>query len=66
LLKKGLQLAQKGAGKIQEKYDHINELKGQLEEYGSDQIYRIYQSASGDKKIAAGMILRERGYSKNQ
>lgn len=62
LMRKGLELAGKGAGKVQEKYAHINEIKNQLEEYGDNQLYRIYQSSSGDQKIAAGMLLKERGH----
>lgn len=66
ILAKGWELAQKGREMIQEKYDHINEIKSRLEECDDDELVHIYRSATGDKKIAAGLLLKDRGYGKNQ
>lgn len=66
LLSKGWELAQKGKEKLQEKYDHINEIKNHLEGYEDEKLYRIFRTSSGDMKIAAGLLLKERGYGNNQ
>lgn len=50
---------------VAKKQEAINRYKARLESEDDDSLKRIFKNSSGEKKLAAGILLRERGYGNN-
>ena len=49
-----------------EKYDKIQEIKSYYDDsgYSDERLMKTFQQAHGNRKWAAGLLLKERGYGK--
>lgn len=59
MLNKGLKVADNA---LKEKSQEIQEYKRRYERYDDQHLKKIYHESSGNKKLAIGMLLKERGY----
>lgn len=50
---------------IQKRNEKIQQYKERYERYDDDFLKKAFKNSSGEKMLAIGMILRERGYGRN-
>ena len=57
-------LAKGIANSMSEKMARVNEIKARYESWEDEDLIRKFKSTSGEEKMAIGMILKSRGYGK--
>ena len=50
---------------VQNQQESIMHYKELCDRYDDERLLKQYKSSTGDRKIACGMLLRERGYGKS-
>lgn len=56
---KGLQF---GAEQLKKNKAEVEDYKAQYERYDDRRLMEMFQSSSGSRKLACGLLLKERGY----
>lgn len=59
MLNKGVKIADDA---LKEKSQEIEEYKRRYERYDDQHLKKIFRESNGNKKLAIGMLLKERGY----
>lgn len=62
LFDKFMDYAESEAGNREKDHNRIIRLSEMMENKSDEELKRIYQTSSGDRKMAAGYILKQRGY----
>lgn len=60
ILEKGIKA---GMGKAQKYKEDVEKYKMQYDRYDDRRLMELFKSSTGARKIACGLLLRERGYS---
>lgn len=60
--KKIMDFLKKEAGIRDKRYAGIERIANSMDNKSDDELKTIYQTSSGDRKMAAGYILKQRGY----
>lgn len=55
-------IAKEAVDSLKERAEKIERYKESLDRYDDKRLIKEYKSSSGDRKLAAGLLLKERGY----